>query len=196
MMNRPCRLAVLGSTNGTHLLGLIAAIQENQLAASIEVVASNKPDALILSRARAHALPALVIDYQSGSREAVERVLSRQLKEFSIDVIVLIGYMRILTSTFVADWAGQIINIHPSLLPAFAGGMDRQVHQAVLEAQASESGCTVHIVTETVDAGPIIVQKKCPVYREDTVEVLRARVQQLEGPALIEAIQFYRNQHE
>ena len=97
--------------------------------------------------------------------------------------------MRILSPYFIGRWPHQIINVHPSLLPDFAGGMDRHVHQAVLDSGVKESGCTVHFVTEVVDSGPIIVQKKCPVFMNDTVDTLRERVQSLEGDVLIEAIQ-------
>jgi len=184
-----CRLAILGSGNGTNMLSLIAAIQAKRLAARIEVVISNRQEALILTRAREHHIPGLWLNTHSLDRVAADEKLSELLQPFAIDLIVLVGYMRILSAPFVKRWQDKIINVHPSLLPAFAGGMDRQVHQAVLEAGAQESGCTVHLVTETVDAGPIVVQKCCPVHRGDTIESLRARVQALEGVALIEAIQ-------
>lgn len=185
----PIRLGILGSTNGTHLLGLISAIQDHRLAATISVVLSNKADAKILTRAKENNIPACFIDPTNLSRDAFDQVLSTELNKFPIDLMVLIGYMRILSPTFIAQWRNRIINIHPSLLPAFSGKMDRQVHQAVLDAGVSESGCTVHIVTELVDSGPIVTQKTCPVVVEDTVESLREKVQQLEGEALIEAIQ-------
>ncbi len=182
------RLAILGSTNGTNLLSLIAAIRAEQLAATIGVVISNQSKAGILTRAREHQLPAVLIDPQGLTREAFDKAISTTLLEFNIDLIVLIGYMRLLSPSFIEQWQDKIINVHPSLLPQFAGKMDRQVHQAVLDAGVSESGCTVHGVTELVDAGPIIIQKKCPVLKTDTVETLRSRVQSLEGEALIEAI--------
>jgi phosphoribosylglycinamide formyltransferase-1 len=185
----PIRLGILGSTNGTHLLNLIDAIKDHRLAATISVVLSNKADAKILTRAKKNKIPARFIDPTNLSREAFDQALSTELHKFPIDLMVLIGYMRILSPTFIAQWRDRIINIHPSLLPAFSGKMDRQVHQAVLDAGVFESGCTVHIVTELVDSGPIVTQKTCPVVAEDTVESLREKVQQLEGEALIEAIQ-------
>ncbi len=183
------RLAVLGSTNGTNMLRLFSAIQQQQLAATIDVVLSNQLEAKILLRAQEHNVPAVFIDAKQTTRDEYDQLISAQLRLFDIDLIVLIGYMRILSAAFIDDWRGKIINVHPSLLPAFAGKMDRQVHQAVLDAGVTESGCTVHLVTELVDAGPIVIQKKCPVFPNDSVDNLRSRVQQLEGEALIEAIQ-------
>ncbi|TAL61953.1 MAG: phosphoribosylglycinamide formyltransferase, partial [Legionella sp.] len=95
---------------------------------------------------------------------------------------------RILSPEFVTHWKDRIINVHPSLLPAFAGKMDLAVHQAVIDAKVPETGCTVHFVTAEVDAGPIILQKKCPVLASDTAEGLKLKVQQLEALALVDAI--------
>ncbi|HSW70541.1 MAG TPA: phosphoribosylglycinamide formyltransferase [Gammaproteobacteria bacterium] len=181
-------LAILGSTKGTDLLALIEAIQQKRLRASIKLVISDQAQALILQKAQAQGLISLFIDPQGKSREMFDRELSRILEEAKIDLIVLIGFMRILSTFFVTRWKNKIINVHPSLLPAFAGYQDQNVHQAVLNAGVKESGCTVHQVTEQVDQGPILVQKKCAILRGDTVETLKARVQILEGVALIEAI--------
>jgi phosphoribosylglycinamide formyltransferase-1 len=149
---------------------------------------SNKKEAYILDRARAYHLPSFFIDTKDVSREEYDRQVSTLLKEKKTDLIILIGYMRILSSEFVTTWEHKIINVHPSLLPAFAGKMDADVHRAVLESGVSETGCTVHYVTAEVDAGPILLQKKCPVYRDDTVDELKARVQELEKLALVEAV--------
>ena len=182
------KLAVLGSTRGTHLLTLVNAIQQKRLSASIEVVISNKHDALILQRAREHHLPDFFIDPVDLTREQYDQKLSAKLQEFKVDQIVLVGYMRILSANFIAEWQNKIINVHPSLLPAFAGGMNHDVHRAVLESGISETGCTIHRVTDKVDAGPILLQKKCAVLAGDTVESLKNRVQQLEAEALVEVI--------
>lgn len=182
-------LGLLGSTNGTHLLNLINAIKTQRLSAKISVIISNKLDAGILKRAKEHHLPALFVDPTGLSRDAFDAALTTQLQQFPIDLIVLIGYMRILSPNFIHQWKNRVINIHPSLLPAFAGKMDGDVHQAVLDAGISESGCTVHRVTEVIDGGPIVHQKTCPVFKNDSIDSLRARVQQLEGETLIEAIQ-------
>ncbi|MBA2652196.1 MAG: phosphoribosylglycinamide formyltransferase [Tatlockia sp.] len=182
------RLAILGSTRGTNLNALVEAIDKKDLAATIELVISNKADALILEKAVNLGLEALFVDPKNLSRQAYNLQLSKLLSEHKVDLVVLIGYMSILSSHFVSDWPNKIINIHPSLLPAYSGLMDLAVHQAVLDAAESESGCTVHFVTEEVDSGPIILQKYCPVMKSDSAELLKARVQQLEGKALVEAI--------
>lgn len=182
------RLAILGSTRGTLMLNLIDAIQQKSLAADIRLVISNKADAMILENAKRHGLHTQYVDSSHLTREMYDHKISNLLKEQMIDLVVLIGYMRILSKEFVDAWKNKIINVHPSLLPAYAGKMDRQVHQAVLAAKEKESGCTVHYVTEEVDAGPVLIQKKCVVLSTDTVDELRARVQALEGTALIEAI--------
>lgn len=182
------RLAILGSTKGTDLLALIEAIRQKRLPASIELVLSDKAEALILQRAREHGLTALFIDPRGKTREEFDRQISGYLEEAGIDLIVLIGFMRILSKAFVAQWRNKVINVHPSLLPAFAGSMDTNIHQAVLDAGMQETGCTVHYVTEQVDHGPILVQKHCTVLGQDTAVTLKERVQALEGLALIEAI--------
>lgn len=184
-------LAILGSTRGTDMLALIQAIAEKKLSAVIDVVISNKKDAVILKRAAEHKLNAIFLDPINLDRDEYDKKISNVLCQYPIDVIVLIGYMRILSQSFVQAWKDKIINVHPSLLPAFAGGMDQNVHQAVLDAGVQETGCTVHIVTEDLDQGPILIQKKCPVLANDTVETLKQHVQQLEGEALIAAIKLF-----
>jgi phosphoribosylglycinamide formyltransferase-1 len=181
-------LGILGSTRGTDMQAIIDAIQQKALCANIKIVLSNKKDAYILERARQHHLNAQFVDPRERSREAFDEIISDRLQAAQVNLIILIGYMRILSEGFVSKWQNKIINVHPSLLPDFAGGMDSNVHQQVLDAGAQETGCTVHIVTEKVDAGPILVQKKCEVFPHDTVETLKKRVQALEGQALIEAI--------
>jgi phosphoribosylglycinamide formyltransferase-1 len=163
-------------------------MHSGKLKAEVALVISNKPDALILDRARSSHLPAQFIDPTGLSREDYDAQVSAVLHEKAIDFIVLIGYMRILSAPFVHEWQHKIMNVHPSLLPAFAGKMDLAVHEAVLAAGVAETGCTVHYVTENVDAGPIIVQKKCAVLPDDTALLLKQRVQQLEGAALVEAV--------
>lgn len=182
------RLGVLGSTRGTLMLNLIDAISQQILSAEISIVLSNKNDALILENAKKHGLQAQFIDTANTTRDNYDAKITEILKQHKVDLIVLIGFMRILSKKFVETWANKIINVHPSLLPAFAGKMDKQVHQAVLDAKVNETGCSVHYVTEEVDAGPIIIQKKCEVLTSDTVDQLKARVQSLEGAALITAI--------
>ena len=181
-------LGIMGSTRGTDMQAIIEAIQQKNLAASIDMVVSNKEEAYILERARQNSLKALFVDPKGMTRESYDQTISDIMRSINVDLIVLIGYMRILSDTFVKNWQNKIINVHPSLLPDFAGGMDRDVYACVLNAGVKETGCTVHLVTENVDAGPILIQKKCEVFSNDTVETLKKRVQALEGQALIEAI--------
>ena len=119
--------------------------------------------------------------------------MSEILESKKIDLILLVGFMRILSSSFVDIWGGKILNVHPSLLPKYAGGMNSDVHESVLAAGDKETGCTVHLVTKEVDGGPILIQKSCPVLESDTVETLKERVQKLEGEAFIEVINNWRN---
>ena len=119
--------------------------------------------------------------------------MSQILENKKIDLILLIGFMRILSSSFVERWAGKIINVHPSLLPKHAGGMNRSVHESVLLSGDDKTGCTIHLVTKEVDGGPILLQLSCPVKKGDTVEDLKNRVQALEGRAFIQVIKNWRN---
>lgn len=183
------RLGILGSTRGTNLNAIVEAINNKTLCASIEVVISNKVSAPILEKAANFGINPVYISQQGLSREEFDKQLSSLLSRHHVDFVVLIGYMRILSTPFITTWKDKIINVHPSLLPAFAGLMDLDVHRAVINAAHDVSGCTVHFVTEEVDAGPIIVQKKCPVFVEDSPESLKIRVQQMEGELLVEAIQ-------
>jgi phosphoribosylglycinamide formyltransferase 1 len=182
------RLGVLGSTNGTNLAAIIDAIRCNTLSASIEIVISNKSSAFILQRARAQGISAEFVSAEGLTRAAYDKRVADVLMQHHVDLVVLIGYMRILSAEFIAQWKNKIINVHPSLLPLHAGKMDLDVHRAVLVAGEKETGCTVHYVTEDVDAGPIILQKKCCVLEGDDAETLKQRVQKLEGVALVEAI--------
>ena len=183
------RLAILGSTRGTNMLTLIDAINEGKLSASIEVVISNKSNALILERATTKGLKTEFLSAEGLNRSDFDMKINDLLVQYKVDLLVLIGYMRILSADFVSLWNNKVINVHPSLLPAFAGKMDVEVHKSVLDSGIKETGCTIHYVTQEVDAGPIILQKKCPVLTEDTPESLKQRVQELEGNALVEAIQ-------
>lgn len=182
------RLGILGSTRGTNMLAIIGAIEKKELSASIEIVISNKVSAPILERAAQHGLSAQCIEATGLTREAYDEKVSQVLHKHNVQLVVLIGYMRILSEQFVTEWENKIINVHPSLLPAFAGKMDLDVHRAVLEAGVTQTGCTVHYVTKEVDAGPIVTQLSCPVLTDDTPDSLKMRVQALEGKALVQAI--------
>lgn len=193
MTRPPIKLGVLGSTKGTDLAAIFNAIDDGDLNASVEVVVSNKRQAYILARARERGIPATFIGAKNKTREVFDREVTAVLEASRVDLILLIGFMRILSPGFCERWKNRILNVHPSLLPAFAGGMNLDVHQAVLDAGVTETGCTIHFVTAEVDAGPIVIQKHCPVDPEETPESLKRKVQILEGRAFVEAIRKYQN---
>lgn len=188
-MSAILNLGVMGSTRGSNLVPLSQSLIQEKVPAQIGVVISNQKDAGILERAKENHWPAFYIQDNKDMRDIHEQEVSEKLQQYKTDLIILIGYMRVLSANFVQQWNGKILNVHPSLLPAFAGKMNEAVHSAVLESGVTETGCSVHVVTKEVDAGPTIVQKKCPVFREDTKDTLKARVQSLEVEALIQAIQ-------
>jgi phosphoribosylglycinamide formyltransferase-1 len=191
---KPIQLAILGSTRGTNLIPIVEAIRTKTLAAEIAVVVSNKEQAGILDKAKNFNLAAQALPIKTKeTRTAYDQRLLTLLQNYRVDLIVLIGYMRILSPQFIQAFNGRIINVHPSLLPKHQGLMDLAVHQAVLSAHELESGCSVHFVTDIVDGGEVIVQKRCKVLATDTPELLKQRVQALEGSALIEAITLIHN---
>ena len=186
-------IGVLGSTNGTDLQFIFNAIDEGKLDANVSVVISNKEDSYILKRAQAHNTQNVFISHKNKDREDFDSEITMVLKEHSVELILLIGFMRILSSKFCNQWNGKILNVHPSLLPKYAGGMDTNVHEEVLKNNEKETGCTIHLVTDEVDKGPIVIQKRCLVDSDDTIESLKAKVQNLEGAAFLEAIPLFSN---
>ena len=187
------RLAVIGSTNGTDLIPVVNAINSGELLASVEVVISNNELSGILKKASAYGIEGHFICHKNKKRDVFDLEMSQILESKKIDLILLIGFMRILSPGFVDRWDGKIINVHPSLLPKYAGGMNNDVHESVLAAGDKETGCTIHLVTKEVDGGPILLQKSCPVFENDSVESLKERVQELEGKAFIEVINNWSN---
>ena len=182
------KLAVLGSTNGTDLRAIMAAISKGELEAEVSVVISNRKSAFILERARNYDVPAIFISHKEKAREEFDAEMTTVLNRHGVDLVLLIGFMRILSSEFCRVWQNKLLNVHPSLLPKYAGGMDTNIHEEVLKNGDTETGCTIHFVTEEVDGGPILIQKKCPVYDNDNVDTLKVKVQALEGRAFVEAI--------
>ena len=182
------RLGVLGSTNGTDLQAILDAVSAGELDADVAVVISNQAGAYILERAEINNVSAFFIPHKGKKREEFDGEITAVLEEHSVDLVLLIGFMRILSSEFCRAWQDKILNVHPSLLPKYAGGMDINVHKEVLKNKDTETGCTIHFVNEEVDAGPILIQKKCNVDPDDTVDSLKTKVQTLEGEAFIEAI--------
>ena len=186
-------IGVLGSTNGTDLQFILDAINARTLDANVSVVISNKNDSYILKRAQKHNTPSVFINHKNRTREDFDSEMTMILKDYKVELILLIGFMRILSSDFCNEWSGKILNVHPSLLPKYAGGMDTNVHEEVLKNNDKETGCTIHLVTNEVDEGPIIIQKKCIVDSDDTIESLKTKVQDLEGAAFLEAIPMFSN---
>ena len=184
------KLGVLGSTKGTDLQAVLDAVNNGLLDAKVSVVVSNRESAYILERAKNHGVPTFFIPHKGKAREEFDREMTTVLQNYGVELVLLIGFMRILSEEFCQEWRDRILNVHPSLLPKYAGGMDTNVHAEVIKNGDAETGCTIHFVTEEVDAGPILSQKKCTVTPEDTVESLKTKVQALEGEAFIEAIKF------
>ena len=187
------RLGVLGSTNGTDLQTILDSIASGELIGEVSVVLSNRNNAYILERAKNHNVPAFFLSHKEKSREEFDAEMTAILKEHAVDLVLLIGFMRILSAKFCQEWRDKLLNVHPSLLPKYAGGMDTNVHEDVLKNGDAETGCTIHFVTDEVDGGPILIQKKCNIEPNETVDTLKTKVQQLEGIAFIEAIQLIQN---
>ena len=181
-------IGVLGSTKGTDLQAILDAIHSKKLSATVSTVISNRKNAYILDRAKDHSVPFYFISHKGKDRKDFDAEMTEVLKKHEVDLVLLIGFMRILSSSFCREWRDRILNVHPSLLPKYAGGMDTNVHEEVLKNKDKETGCTIHFVTDELDSGPILSQKKCAVEEGDTVETLKSKVQILEGEAFLEAI--------
>ncbi|CAB9501850.1 Phosphoribosylformylglycinamidine cyclo-ligase [Seminavis robusta] len=190
-VEKKLRIGVLGSTRGTALIPVIEACANGSINAEIVAVLSNKSTAPILDKGRALGVTVSTkfVSAKGLSRDQYDAECTASLVKAGVEFVLLVGYMRILSKPFTDFWKGRCINVHPSLLPKHAGGMDLQVHQAVLDAGEKETGCTIHQVTEEVDGGPIVVQKVVQVDEGETAESLKAKVQAQEGLAFIEAIE-------
>ena len=186
------KIVVLVSGSGTNLQAIIDAIKNGRLNnVDIAAVISNKKDAFALERAQNIGIETVFLDPGNSINNIdYDKKLIEVISNYKADLIVLAGYMKILTDNFVNAFKNKIINIHPALLPNFGGkGMyGKNVHEAVLKSGVKESGCTVHFVTTEVDAGPIIAQRKVPVMPGDTVESLSKRILEEEHSLLVEAI--------
>ena len=186
-------IGVLGSTKGTDLQAILDAIHSKKLSATVSTVISNRKNAYILDRAKDHSVPFYFISHKGKDRKDFDAEMTEVLKKHEVELVLLIGFMRILSSSFCREWRDRILNVHPSLLPKYAGGMDTNVHEEVLKNRDKETGCTIHFVTDELDSGPILIQKKCAVEEGDTVETLKSKVQILEGEAFLEAIPLMAN---
>ena len=192
-VHKKMRIGILGSTRGTALVPVMEACANGTLNAEIVAVVSNKGSAPILEKGKSlgKAVTVKALSSKGLTREQFDAECTSVLVGAGVEFVLMVGYMRIVSAPFCQYWAGRCINVHPSLLPKHAGGMDLAVHQAVLDAKETESGCTIHQVTETVDGGPIVIQKRVTVEAGDTAESLKAKIQPLEGPAFVEAIEMF-----
>ncbi|KPL19871.1 MAG: phosphoribosylglycinamide formyltransferase [candidate division Zixibacteria bacterium SM23_81] len=188
------RLAVLASGGGTNLQAIIDACEGGEIDAQVVLVVSNNSDAGALQRARTHGIPDVHLSSkQFDSREEFDTRLLEILAEYKADLIILAGYMKLLSPAVVSAYRHRMLNIHPALLPSFGGqGMyGIRVHQAVIESGAKFSGVTVHVVDEQYDHGPIVAQRVVPVMDDDTPEILARRVLVQEHQIYKEVIQLF-----
>ncbi len=184
MPSEKFKLAVLVSGRGSNLQAIIDSIEKNNLAAEISLILSNVPDAYALERGKKHGIESVFLDPKSFSnRDDYEKQMIELLR--SIDLVCLAGFMRILGKKFIEAFSGKIINIHPSLLPAFPG---LNVQEKALEHGVKFSGCTVHFVNEEVDGGAIILQAAVPILDEDDAQSLSRRILEQEHIIYPEAI--------
>ncbi len=177
-MPNPCNVVVLISGSGSNLQALLDNIQAGDNPARVCAVVSNRADAYGLERAKAAGIATRVLDHKAfGGREAFDAALIESIDAFEPQLVVLAGFMRILTPGFVRHYAGRLLNIHPSLLPKYKG---LHTHQRALEAGDSEHGCSVHFVTEELDGGPLVVQAVIRVQSHDSPTSLAQRVHEQE----------------
>ena len=186
MASKPTRIAILFSGTGTNLKNLVAHILAENVAATLELAICNRPDAKGLEFCRDNNIPHELIDHTNYSdRAEFDAAMQTALQAANIDLICAAGFMRLLTPEFVRHWQDRIINIHPSLLPAYKG---LHTHRRVLEAGDKTHGCTVHMMRPEMDEGPILVQRQIDVLPDDTEDTLAARVMEQELIAYPEAL--------
>ena len=180
------KTGVLISGGGSNLQAIIDASRHPDYPAEVCVVISNREDAYGLNRAREHDVPAHIINHKDfKTREAFDDAMQDMLERHNTEIVCLAGFMRLLSPKFVAHWQGRLLNIHPSLLPAFKGA--HAVRDA-LAAGVKETGCTVHMVTDELDSGPVLLQAEVPVLPDDTEETLHFRIHEAEHKIYPEAL--------
>lgn len=185
----PCRIGVLVSGSGTNLQAIIDRIESGEIHAEVACVISNKGDAYALTRAARHGIPVVVHEnHRFSKRQEYDAETVAILKSYNVDLVILAGFMRILTDVMVNAFPHAIMNIHPALLPAFPG---LHAQQQALDYGVRYSGCTVHFVDTGTDTGPIIMQTVVPVEQEDTEETLSARIQKAEHQTFAAAIKLF-----
>lgn len=184
------KVGVLASGRGTDFQSLVDASERGDLGADLAILVCNVPGAPVIERARRSGVPVVVVDHHKfgAKREAFERELVRALKGKSVDLVVFAGFMRLVSAYFINEFPLRIMNIHPSLLPAFPGA---HAHRDALAAGVKVSGCTIHFVDMSVDGGPIVLQKAVPVHDDDTEETLAARILEQEHVFLPLAVRLF-----
>lgn len=185
----PARIVVLVSGQGSNLEALLAAIENGSIDGRVVAVISNRPGAFALERARRHGVVAQTVDHTAyADRAAFDRALREAIDAHAPTLVVLAGFMRILTPEFVAHYAGRMLNIHPSLLPAYPG---LRTHARALADGIERHGASVHFVTNELDGGPVVLQGEVPVHEGDAPERLAARVQLVEHVIYPQAVAWY-----
>ncbi len=184
------RIGALVSGRGSNLQAVIDSIESGSLSAEVAVVISDQADAFALERARKHGIPAVHVSAKGykGKREEYDALLVRELQSRGVELVILAGFMRIVTGTLVRAFPLRIMNIHPALLPSFPG---LHVQKAAIEHGVKFSGCTVHFVDEGMDTGPVIIQAVVPVLDNDTEDVLAARILKQEHRIFPRAIRLF-----
>ena len=181
-------LGVLVSGSGSNLQAIIDNIEAGRVDARIQIVISNVPEVYALERAKKHGIPSLIIPHKGLKREEYDQKLVEGLRARDVELVVLAGFMRIITPVLLRAFPMRVINIHPALLPAFPG---THVWQTQIDYGVKFAGCTVHFVDEGTDTGPIIIQAVVPVYDDDTADTLNARILKQEHKIYSQAIQMY-----
>ncbi len=175
------KVGVLASGRGTDFQSLIDAVERGDLEVSLAVLVCNKEDAPVLGRAERHGIPWVFVDHRGRSREAFEKEVVQELRQRDVNLVVFAGFMRLVTPSFIDRFPNRVINIHPSLLPAFPG---THPQRDAVERGVRVSGCTVHLVDASLDGGPIVYQQTVPVRPGDTEETLAARILEVEHEVL------------
>ncbi|MRR35264.1 phosphoribosylglycinamide formyltransferase [bacterium] len=183
------KIGVLVSGNGSNLQAIIDRIEDGTLPARIACVISNKADAYALERAKSHSIPTHILDHRAhAGRESYDAALVELLRSHGVGLVVLAGFMRIVTPVLLGAFPHAVLNIHPALLPAFPG---LHAQRQALQYGVKVSGCTVHFVDEGTDTGPIIIQAIVPVLDDDTENTLSARIQKEEHRIYPEAVNLF-----
>ncbi len=184
-------LGIMASTKGTDSQCIIDAIEEGKLDAEIACFISNKKDAFALERAKKHGIEAIFLDPKKfASKEAYDAEVVRLFNERKVQLVLLIGYNKILSGGFLKAFENKVMNIHPSLLPSFKG-WDKNVHQEVLDMGCKLSGCSLFFVTSEPDAGPIVAQKAVDIAEGETVDSLKEKVQKAEQETILKGIRLF-----